>query len=336
VVGIIVTIIMSSSHSGAKKRRKEELREDVLEALEQNNVEGFESGDDFDANKEVGDQVEDVDVKQEESDSEAELQVAFQSGLLKPGLNVQLPQPDEIIYNHDSINELYSELKESNLEWLERMDVTSEPMDSADCIPNQDILKTVQSNELVNDDFKRELLFFRQAQASIAVALPQLRQLGVVTERPYDYFAEMAKSDQHMEKVREGLVAKEKTAQRIEKIRQVRDAKKFSKHIQIEKELAKSAEKKKVLENIEKVKRGESQDLSFLESGDSTQQRTKQQMKRTVRQRMHRRHERRKNREAKYGFGGPKRGMKRNDKKSSSAEAAFGPRTSLKKKLAGK
>ena len=42
---------------------------------------------------------------------------------------------------------------------------------------------------------------FGQAQAAVAIALPKLRQLGVKTERPADFFAEMAKSDEHMKKV---------------------------------------------------------------------------------------------------------------------------------------
>jgi len=51
------------------------------------------------------------------------------------------------------------------------------------------------------DDFKRELLFHRQAQAAVTHALPKLKALGVKTRRPEDYFAEMAKSDSHMQKV---------------------------------------------------------------------------------------------------------------------------------------
>lgn len=42
---------------------------------------------------------------------------------------------------------------------------------------------------------------YRQAQATVLEALPLLNKHGIATKRPDDYFAEMAKSDQHMQKV---------------------------------------------------------------------------------------------------------------------------------------
>lgn len=46
------------------------------------------------------------------------------------------------------------------------------------------------------------ILSYRQAQAAVLAVLPRLHQLKVPTKRPTDYFAEMAKSDQQMQKVR--------------------------------------------------------------------------------------------------------------------------------------
>lgn len=43
---------------------------------------------------------------------------------------------------------------------------------------------------------------YRQAQATVLEALPRLKKLNIFTKRPEDYFAEMAKSDQQMQKVR--------------------------------------------------------------------------------------------------------------------------------------
>ena len=43
---------------------------------------------------------------------------------------------------------------------------------------------------------------YKQALAAVQVALPQLHDLDVTTQRPGDYFAEMVKSDDHMKKVR--------------------------------------------------------------------------------------------------------------------------------------
>ena len=62
--------------------------------------------------------------------------------------------------------------------------------------------------DVVHNDFKREMLFYRQAQAAVLEGLPRLQSLGVKTKRPDDYFAQMAKSDQHMNKIRAKLLSK--------------------------------------------------------------------------------------------------------------------------------
>ena len=43
---------------------------------------------------------------------------------------------------------------------------------------------------------------YRQAQASVLEGVSKLHKLGVKTKRPEDYFAEMAKTDDHMKKVK--------------------------------------------------------------------------------------------------------------------------------------
>ena len=42
---------------------------------------------------------------------------------------------------------------------------------------------------------------YRLAQAAVIQGLEKLHKLGVPTKRPEDYFAEMAKSDEHMKRV---------------------------------------------------------------------------------------------------------------------------------------
>lgn len=53
----------------------------------------------------------------------------------------------------------------------------------------------------VHNDFMREMTFYRQAQATVLEGFSKLEELGLPTVRPSDYFAEMAKSDDHMQKV---------------------------------------------------------------------------------------------------------------------------------------
>ena len=57
------------------------------------------------------------------------------------------------------------------------------------------------ADDPVHNDFKRELLFYRQAQAAVQEALPRLKSMNISTKRPQDYFAQMAKTDEHMQKV---------------------------------------------------------------------------------------------------------------------------------------
>lgn len=64
-------------------------------------------------------------------------------------------------------------------------------------------LQSVKTDDLALNDFRRETMFHRQAQAAVLIAIPKLKEQGVKTKRPDDYFAEMAKSDQHMQKVSE-------------------------------------------------------------------------------------------------------------------------------------
>jgi len=53
----------------------------------------------------------------------------------------------------------------------------------------------------VNDDLNRELAFYKQALEAAQEGRKKLSAEGVPFSRPSDYFAEMIKDDEHMEKV---------------------------------------------------------------------------------------------------------------------------------------
>lgn len=118
--------------------------------------------------------------------------------------------------------------------------------------------------------FSSRLLYFyfcltfsyRQAQATVLQALPLLNKYGISTKRPDDYFAEMAKSDQQMQKVsgfheerlvgtymfvqksqqahlniffllqiRKKLISKQMILERSEKAKKLREQRKFGKKV---------------------------------------------------------------------------------------------------------
>ncbi len=102
----------------------------------------------------------------------------------------------------------------------------------------------------MHNDFLRELTFYRQAQAAVLEAIPRLKSMGVRTKRPDDYFAQMAKTDQHMQKIRAKLVSKQAFEERMDKIRKLRELRRFGKKVQVEVQLKRQKEKKDMLDQV--------------------------------------------------------------------------------------
>jgi rRNA-processing protein EBP2 len=58
-----------------------------------------------------------------------------------------------------------------------------------------------------------------------------LEELGVPTRRPEDYYAEMVKTDDHMRRVRQCLLSRQKMLEGKEKARKMRELKKYGKKV---------------------------------------------------------------------------------------------------------
>merc|ERR1719220_2317799 len=91
--------------------------------------------------------------------------------------------------------------------------------------------------------------------------------MNVRTRRPDDYFAQMAKSDDHMNKIREKLLVKEQGQQRAEKVAILRELKKFGKKVQTEVQLKRQKEKKDMMDEMKKIRKGQGGNLDFLDDG---------------------------------------------------------------------
>ncbi len=83
------------------------------------------------------------------------------------------------------------------------------------------------------------------------IGLEKLREANVPIERPQDYFAEMVKSDSHMEFIRSKLAKQKERLERIETKKKDAELKKFGKGKQKLQKQEKQREKK---EEIEKVR----------------------------------------------------------------------------------
>ncbi|XP_030761839.1 probable rRNA-processing protein EBP2 homolog [Sitophilus oryzae] len=255
------------------------------------------------------------------SDSDKELQEAFAEGKLKPGLNTVHEAPKSFINNVQGLKHKLDEIK-LNLTWLERLDSVNDQAPLAPELAAQMLAhEHKRENQLKNNkklpqfsptedpvlnDFKREMCFHRQAQATILEAIPKLTKLGLPTRRPEDYFAEMAKTDEHMQKIREHLMHKQQQQQRSERVKQLRQQRKEGKMLQIQTKLQRMQEKKEMLDQVKKYKKGVSKDLDFLDSKKNTN--SKAISRKSL--------EKRRQKNKKFGFGGKKKGMKLNTKDS--------------------
>lgn len=161
----------------------------------------------------------------------------------------------------------------------------------------------------VLNDFKREMLFHRQAQAAVVEGIRRLHELNIPTKRPDDYFAEMAKTDEHMQKVRANLMAKEQGQAKSERIRQIREQRKMGKMLAKQTKVQREMEKKEMLDQLKKFRKGKLKNLDFLEDTKANAKASAASKKKSA--------AKRKARDQHYGFGGKKRGLKRNTKASS-------------------
>lgn len=205
-----------------------------------------------------------------------------------------------------------------NLPWIERLDLVNE---LAPLAPEQSLQMDKYENKRANlfagnakiksftpqedpvlNDFRREMTFHRQAQATVVEGIQRLHALNVPTKRPDDYFAEMAKTDEHMTKVRANLSAKQQGQAKSERLKQIREQSKMGKLIQRQARVQKETDKREMLDKLKKFRKGKLKNLDFLE--DNRASKTASAGKRKAR-------------DSKFGFGGKKRGMKRNTKDSS-------------------
>ena len=169
------------------------------------------------------------------------------------------------------------------------------------------------ADDPVHNDFKREMLFYRQGQATVLASLERLRSMNIPTKRPDDYFAQMFKTDEHMQKIRTKLAQKQDEEERITKVRKLREMKKFGKQIQIEVQQKRQKEKKDMLDQVKKFRKGKTDSIDFLEDlnakkGGKKKQGEKKQFK-----------------DKKFGFGGKKKGNKSNTKQSTDDISSYKP-----------
>jgi len=274
---------------------------------------------------------DDEDMDSDAYDTDEELKEAFAAGLIKPGLNYmgEAPEKKVVKNNIPAMKQKLEELKR-NVPWIESLDLINSPAPLAPELAMKEDLhgkereKKLKSDKKasatleqddVHNDFKREMMFYRQAQAAVLEAIPRLQSLNVRTRRPDDYFAQMVKSDDHMNKIRAKLLSKEQGQQRSEKMAKLRELKKFGKKVQIEVQQKRQKEKKDMMDEMKKVRKGHGGNLDFLDDGGNGGGGGKKKHPAVAAKRNFK--------DKKFGFGGKKRGIKKNDKKSADDVSSY-------------
>ncbi|TFY61862.1 hypothetical protein EVJ58_g4245 [Rhodofomes roseus] len=99
------------------------------------------------------------------------------------------------------------------------------------------------------------LAFYKQALHSAQLAKSLAAKHNLPFTRPPDYFAEMVKSDAHMERIRQRLLDEGATIKRSEEKRKEREGKKYGKQVQMEKLQERERSKKDMEERLKGLKR---------------------------------------------------------------------------------
>ncbi|KAL3090881.1 hypothetical protein niasHS_007256 [Heterodera schachtii] len=271
-----------------------------------------ENGSDF------SDTEEGKGMAEENSSDESEyneLQIAFKEGLLqKHGLNALQTKKRETIYKKEEMERKFVQIHRKR-DWLDTLSVTF--------APNLCYMGKVDS------DFEREEAFSNQALNAVRTALPRLHSLKVPIHRPSDYFAEMAKSEEQMDRVERKLLRVKADRENRNKSKRLREERKFAVKVQRTREERKRKEKTNLIEATKKHRKGMKGQLEEMlnntkgskweddeEGGGGRKASYKLGRKGGKRSATDGRKMSRKGRDKKFGFGGQKKRSKRNDKKS--------------------
>ena len=107
----------------------------------------------------------------------------------------------------------------------------------------------------INDDLNRELAFYKQSLDAVTEARKLLKVEDIPFSRPTDYFAEMAKTDEHMGRIKQKLVDEAAGKKAAAEARKLRDLKKFGKQVQVAKLQERDRAKRDTLDKIQMLKK---------------------------------------------------------------------------------
>ncbi|KNE97323.1 hypothetical protein PSTG_09434 [Puccinia striiformis f. sp. tritici PST-78] len=121
--------------------------------------------------------------------------------------------------------------------------------------------------EDVDDDLKIEVELYKNALQAAQQAVRKFKASSKPFFRPTDYFAEMIKSDAHMETIRLRLVEEAEGLKASEEAKKKRELKKFGKAIQVENKIQREKETKRIKEGVKELRK-KRKDVAKLDGQD--------------------------------------------------------------------
>jgi len=212
----------------------------------------------------------------EHADSDEEILAAIRSGAIQPGSTVRSKAlrtaeinnvaalKEYVARTKELINKPYAKLgKEGHLldDFAEFPCVTFSRDEKREASAEEHAQKV--RHNLANDDFKREAMFAMEAKSSILKAYEKLQKLDIPIGRPTDFYAEMAKTDKHMEKVKTKIIKKKDEQDRREKLRKLREQRKHGKEVQHEVKRKRAQEKLEFKKKLKKARQNKTGDALF-------------------------------------------------------------------------
>ena len=177
----------------------------------------------------IDDDDDKVDFNDEVSESESESEEDGDMKLAEPS--------KKTIYNTDAILDKLGDISwPDNVGWIHKLSIDFDQEQEVD----------------VNDDLARELAFYNQALEGTKQAFEKLQPMRLPFLRPPDYYAEMVKTDSHMEKVKGRLLAEKRKIEEAEEKRKARESKKLAMEIQAQKLKERANQKKEEIESVKK------------------------------------------------------------------------------------
>lgn len=299
--------------------------DDEDDELDLERLAASDSESDINGEESEDDESEDEDNDEEDKDDEEEEEAEEEEDI--PLSDVEVDSDADIVpHTKLTINNMAA-LRES----LARIEL---PWSKHAFTEHQSIVSAEKSETQIKDiydDTERELAFYKQGLDAVKQARTTLLKLKVPFSRPMDYFAEMVKSDEHMDKLKNKLLTEAANKKASEEAKKQRQLKKFGKQVQHATLQERAKQKRETLEKIKslKKKRGANELNNDDDFQVALEEATREDDGRDNKRRKP--NAKRLAKDAKYGFGGKKRGSRKNDAASSADITGFSS-----KKMKGK